>query len=306
MTTYTWTRERKISDYYKVKFVPKERKLIYEIDEQKINNIFIPPETVSMEVTKVCNFKCPYCYANSLYLNSSLNENNNNFLNINNFFDMLDNFITEKNFPLQVTLGGGEPSLHPNLYDLVKGLHDRKIAVSITTNGTLFSREDINQIIPYIAGISLSYHKKNFDELVNILSELNIIQKSIQIILPNKNIVKYVDNFYKKYINKIDFLVLLKFMAVGRAENKKQQECYSDRELFNLALYLMSRKDIIISTNLSNLLSKFNFVSTPQLPETHFIHMTTDLVFKRSSYETDGILYNAALSYEDLINKLFN
>jgi radical SAM protein with 4Fe4S-binding SPASM domain len=44
-------------------------------------------------------------------------------------------------------VGGGEPMLHPAIYDLIRWFHEKNILISITTNGSTFKDSEIDTIV---------------------------------------------------------------------------------------------------------------------------------------------------------------
>lgn len=82
------------------------------------------PEKINWRITYKCNShpKCKFCYAPFL-----LNQLEDISLDICE--------IIIKNAPKLVVIAGGEPTEHPNLFEIMKRLHQAKIKICLATNG---------------------------------------------------------------------------------------------------------------------------------------------------------------------------
>lgn len=132
------------------------------------------PLNVQMVVTRRCNLSCKYC---NEYDNKSppvpLNQ-------LKKWVDKLKELGT-----FSLTFTGGEPLLHPKIFDLASYSKERIPIVTLITNGFLLTKEKI---------VKLNEVK------------LNGLQISIDGVQPNKNTVKVL-----KYLE--DKLILLKKYA---------------------------------------------------------------------------------------------
>ena len=75
-----------------------------------------------------CNMRCPFCHNGSLVLNAGCGIMDE---------EELLAFLTSRKGRLQgVCISGGEPSLHPDLPDLIARIKDMGFEVKLDTNGT--------------------------------------------------------------------------------------------------------------------------------------------------------------------------
>ncbi len=81
---------------------------------------------VRIITTYRCNLNCFYCHKEGLKERIEINPNDIPYI-----VDVLKKAKVKK-----VTLTGGEPTLYPNLDDLILELNENKIKIGITTNGT--------------------------------------------------------------------------------------------------------------------------------------------------------------------------
>jgi len=86
------------------------------------------PELIDLKITDFCTKGCEFCYANSKHdgKHASLD-------NVRSIVYALDDLGV-----FEVTLGGGEPTLHPDFYKIVKEFNDYGIVVNFTTNDHSF------------------------------------------------------------------------------------------------------------------------------------------------------------------------
>ncbi len=77
---------------------------------------------VSIEITEQCNNHCPYCDQPKSEL----------FMPVAQFSNLLDELATDGTEA--VALGGGEPTLHPALPDMLGAVRQRGLCAGLTTN----------------------------------------------------------------------------------------------------------------------------------------------------------------------------
>ena len=87
-----------------------------------------------IEVNTACNLNCPICFANAGLGYS---------LTMEQVERMLDRFVEIEGDPEVVQFSGGEPTIHPQLLDMIQAAQDRGIRqVKVNTNGALIARDD--------------------------------------------------------------------------------------------------------------------------------------------------------------------
>ena len=77
-----------------------------------------------IEVNTACNLNCPICFANA-GMGFSLTLEQVEF--------MLDRFVETEGDPEVVQFGGGEPTIHPDLFDMIQAAKDRASGKSWST-----------------------------------------------------------------------------------------------------------------------------------------------------------------------------
>ncbi len=86
-----------------------------------------------IEVTQTCNLQCPTCFTDSP---------GNGSLSLEQVKSMLDNFVKSEGDPEVVQFSGGEPSIHPEILEMLQAAKDRGIRhVMLNTNGIRIARD---------------------------------------------------------------------------------------------------------------------------------------------------------------------
>lgn len=92
---------------------------------------------IYIEITSHCNRCCPYCYNDSGL--------NGTYINEKVFYDLVDSCV--KNNVKNITISGGEPFLHPGIYDFINYANKRNIHTLIITNLSLVSSDKIIELL---------------------------------------------------------------------------------------------------------------------------------------------------------------
>ncbi len=101
-----------------------------EIDEARRSGRLL---TMELELSRACNLRCIYCYADSgVPLDGELGQ-----LEI---FEVIDQAI-ELGAKRIIVLGGGEPLAYPDLLPILRHIHRHGAAIDLFTNGTLITAE---------------------------------------------------------------------------------------------------------------------------------------------------------------------
>lgn len=97
------------------------------------------PETVGIEIISKCNLACSMCHNSDLRVEHNVNSRVS--------LDLVKKLLPEfkKHKPV-VSLSGGEPLLHRDLFDMVSLLSKNNVLTSVSTNGTLIKRR-IDEIL---------------------------------------------------------------------------------------------------------------------------------------------------------------
>ncbi|MFQ5419950.1 MAG: radical SAM protein, partial [Anaerolineae bacterium] len=87
-----------------------------------------------IEVKTACNMDCPLCFADA---GAGYN------LTLAEVEGILDNLVASEGYPEVVQFSGGEPTIHPQIVEMVRAAKSRHIRhVMINTNGRRFATDD--------------------------------------------------------------------------------------------------------------------------------------------------------------------
>jgi pyruvate formate lyase activating enzyme len=96
---------------------------------QKNSFIDFPSKISCVLFTAGCNFDCPYCHNPDLVRRTSAS----NVIDLKEIFDFL---IKRKSLLDGVVITGGEPTLHPDLFDFCREIKGLGYPIKIDTNGS--------------------------------------------------------------------------------------------------------------------------------------------------------------------------
>jgi MoaA/NifB/PqqE/SkfB family radical SAM enzyme len=105
------------------------------------------PEVIDVKITDKCGFGCDYCYMGSLISGSHCEPGL-----LEAIFDGLS--IA----PYQIAIGGGEPTLHPDLPAFLEFIASRGTIPSYTTAGHKLSGDIVDATVKHSGGVALTYH----------------------------------------------------------------------------------------------------------------------------------------------------
>ena len=110
----------------------------------RIINPKLPPPTIEIDITDKCNHACIMCTDTALRRGGEIG------------LDFIKEILNIKGLQSVVFKGGGDPTMHPHLSQLLEEANKRSISVGIETNGELLDDDLINVIIKCCDWIRLS------------------------------------------------------------------------------------------------------------------------------------------------------
>lgn len=126
---------------------------------------------IGVFLTYTCNYQCPWCInrAGQLKLTTHMTGR-----------DWIDGLSRISSGDIPLTFGGGEPTLHPEFYDIVNSIDK---PMDLLTNGNWSVRSFMRKISPLkfrsdapYAGIRFSYHP-GVTPLFKLLNKVSLMQK---------------------------------------------------------------------------------------------------------------------------------
>jgi uncharacterized radical SAM superfamily Fe-S cluster-containing enzyme len=119
-----------------------------------------------LELTDACNLQCPICYASSAPARQS-------FRTLAQIEAMLDAIVRNEGQPDVVQISGGEPTLHPQFFDVLAAAKQRPIKhLMVNTNGIRIARdaEFATRLADYMPGFEVYLQFDSFE--VSALQEI--------------------------------------------------------------------------------------------------------------------------------------
>lgn len=177
------------------------------------------PEFYDVKVTPYCEGNCPYCYQDSL---CTVNHSPNIVEKFQEYFEPL----TENQKPFQIAFGGGEPTSHPDFYELMKKCSEMGITPNYTTNGMWVDydydkkQKIVEATIEFCEGVAVSTHphlERQWNLAVESYFAGNVFT-NLHVILSDKKSVDEFMKIYKKYHDMVKYFVILPLSGQGRCK----------------------------------------------------------------------------------------
>lgn len=97
----------------------------------------IAPVHIQLLPTNKCNGTCPWC--------SCAERDKSLELPIHEIYDLVK-FFKERGAKAVTITGGGEPTLHPDFYNIISAFNDADYSIGLVTNGIKWGKDSIGQV----------------------------------------------------------------------------------------------------------------------------------------------------------------
>lgn len=146
-------------------------------------------QNVQIQITEKCNLKCRHCYVNNRNIETIVSCMS---------ADVLDKIIKEcvQLGVFVITLTGGEPFMHPDLWNIIEKIKEYGILVNVQTNGTLINERNIIKIKENINCLYLTnygYDSDSYSRTVNVYNKYSIYKQAVYLL--KKNNISYKENY---------------------------------------------------------------------------------------------------------------
>lgn len=173
---------------------------------QKSSLLDFPEKIACIVFTQKCNFHCGYCH------NPELNMMKEAVIDLPSFFSFLDTRVGKLD---GVVITGGEPTLQNGLFDFISKIKNKGFLVKLDTNGSnpelLKKLVDCN-LLDYVA-MDIKSPILKYQEVTKTNISLDLIQKSIQILLQNKVDYEFRTTVVKEQLSFEDFEKIAELIA---------------------------------------------------------------------------------------------
>jgi radical SAM protein with 4Fe4S-binding SPASM domain len=181
--------------------------------------------SVHLKLTNNCNLRCRYCYAESGASREHLG------------IDELQRVVHEAidlagSNPLEFTLSGGEPLLHPNALEVAECIKANGSSVYLLTNGLLIDDANVSRIAACcdmvkvsLDGASEATHaltrgKRSFDAVVHVIDRLAALGANVKVAMTvHRRNLSDVEPMAKRWGSMLTFQPLF---GAGRGADKQE------------------------------------------------------------------------------------
>ena len=206
-------------------------KLLYmEVIAQNNTKNILKNKIASFEITHRCNLKCIHCCVDADGVVSNKKD-----LKTSDIKLILDKLIDWN--PQRIMLSGGEPMLRSDFIEILTYLKDRYDGeITLSTNGTLFNKNNVDIISKYIHQVDVSLDGVDeetcsiirgtgvFDKVINnikLLQSTGFSKIAVSMATADKN--EYLEERFIELNKNIGTKPLIRqFSAVGRGKDNKQ------------------------------------------------------------------------------------
>ncbi len=154
-----------------------------------------------LTINRACNLRCKWCYARDTEYKSSLTMSKDLAFELIDFFDSIN--------VKHMILIGGEPTIHPHFFEIIKYAKEKKIKCALVTNGLMFKNDEfiskyksfgLNSVSLSLKGENEKTYKEitgfdGFQETIGIIKKLvsSDISVSVSMVLTESNIYSFTD-----------------------------------------------------------------------------------------------------------------
>jgi organic radical activating enzyme len=240
------------------------------------------PELVDLKITNYCDLNCPYCYQNS-------SSNGNHATDINYILWKLESLGV-----LEIAIGGGEPTTHPEFLSILKEIHDYNMVANFTTRSLKWLEDDKFRESVFQYSRSFAYSVTTLNQIKNwyqLIEKYHInnwdsIRSSVQYVIGSNTedeLKKIMEFCGKHFIS----LTLLGFKTNGRGSQFTPFDNSNWLSIAKENKYIRLGIDTLLAKQYENELEKFNINPVLYGTEEGKFSMYIDAVDKkigRSSY----------------------
>lgn len=149
-----------------------------------------------------CNFRCGYCHNPDIVFNTIKPIDNEKI------FEFLNK---RKKFLDGVCISGGEPTLHDQLYELIKQISELGYEVKLDTNGTnpRILEKLIDENLLEYAAMDIKAPLDKYHVVTGVSIDTKAIEKSIQLLREGNIPYEFRTTVCKEILNKKDILDIM-------------------------------------------------------------------------------------------------
>lgn len=185
------------------------------------------PEFYDVAINSWCAGGCSYCYV-------AAKETGIHYRDVIGKLDAVFGTMTENQRPFQVALGGeGEPTAHPDFYNILKKFDELGIVPNYTTNGMHLDKSVMDATLEFNSGVAVSIHphlKQHWTNAIERYYEEGV-RTNIHVVISSAATIKFFWKLFDKYKDKVEYFVLLPYMSNREAPYKEVDTEYLAKTL---------------------------------------------------------------------------
>lgn len=172
---------------------------------QETSLLDYPGKIAAIVWTVGCNFRCPFCYNKQLVF-AETEE-----ILLKTIFD----FLEKRRGKLDaVSITGGEPLLHEDIYNFIKTIKEKGYLVKIDTNGTFPLRLEkllADHLIDYVS-MDVKATKEKYAQVAGGPVDVSAIENSIRIIQQYASEYEFKTTVVPRFHKKADILQIAQWL----------------------------------------------------------------------------------------------
>jgi len=188
------------------------------------------PELADISISNKCSRGCDFCYRCS--------TSDGNLMNIEQYRRVLDQLTSHSwGPPFQVAIGGGEPTEHAQLTEILAETRKRGIIPNLTTNGENISTRQLQAIKEFCGAIAVSVTKIEPQKIRPLLYKLTKagVRTNLHFLLSKKSLpvaISILNGDWDSVLQSSNAVIFLTHKAMGRASPDNNLCFDEDTKLF--------------------------------------------------------------------------
>jgi pyruvate formate lyase activating enzyme len=160
-----------------------------------------------------CNMRCPFCHNSSLVTNTASQP-------IIGVEEVLTTLAKRRNILEGVCITGGEPTIYPDLWELITAIKDLGFKIKLDTNGTnpsILKALVAGHLVDYVA-MDIKNSKENYSLSSGVAtSDLKQVSESVSFLLTNPIPYEFRTTIVKEHHTQQDILSIGQWINGAKA-----------------------------------------------------------------------------------------
>lgn len=200
--------------------------------------------SLTIELNTTCNLKCCHCYV------TNRNKTEKQYILS---LDLVKKILNEAKEigVFKISFTGGEPLLHPNIFEILEMAKNMSFFVFLKTNATLIDDNNINKIksnVDFVITSRYGYSEQTYDKITGIQGSFLKYLKALSLL--KKNSIPYKENGILLRENEIEIDRFL--------QSQMQIEKYISFNFKNNYVELHKPSDGVLKKCYTKILEKYN------------------------------------------------